>query len=37
MTKIVDPPHVMSMADRITYGVVVGVVVLGVIAFYFLQ
>ena len=37
MTKIIAPPHTMSMADRITYGVVAGVIVLGVLAFFFLQ
>ncbi len=37
MTKITAPPQSMSMADRITYGVVAGVVLLGVIAFIFLQ
>jgi len=37
MTKIIDPPYVMSMADRVTYGMVAGIVVLGVLAFVFLQ
>jgi hypothetical protein len=37
MTKFVAPPSSMSMADRVTYGVVAGVVVLGVLAFIFLQ
>ncbi len=37
MTKIIDPPYVMSMADRVTYGMVGGVFVLGVLAFIFLQ
>lgn len=37
MTKIIDPPYVMSMADRVTYGMVAGIVVLGVLAFIFLQ
>jgi hypothetical protein len=37
MTKIIAPPHTMSMADRVTYGVVAGVVVLGILAFMFLQ
>ena len=37
MTKIIAPPHAMSMADRVTYGIVGGIVVLGVLAFIFLQ
>ncbi len=37
MTKIVAPPSAMSMADRVTYGVVAGVIVLGILAFFFLQ
>jgi hypothetical protein len=37
MTKIIAPPHTMSMADRVTYGIVAGVVVLGILAFIFLQ
>lgn len=37
MTKIIDPPYVMSMADRVTYGIVAGIVLLGVVAFIFLQ
>jgi hypothetical protein len=37
MTKIVAPPSAMSMADRVTYGIVIGVIVLGVLAFVFLQ
>jgi len=37
MTKAVAPPTAMSMSDKVTYGVVVGVVVLGVLAFIFLQ
>jgi hypothetical protein len=37
MTKIVAPPSTMSMADRVTYGIVAGVIVLGVLAFIFLQ
>jgi hypothetical protein len=37
MTKIIDPPYVMSMADRVTYGIVAGIVLLGVLAFIFLQ
>jgi len=37
MTKIIAPPHVMSMADRVTYVIVGGIVVLGVLAFVFLQ
>ena len=37
MTKFVAPPSAMSMADKVTYGVVAGVVVLGVLAFIFLQ
>jgi hypothetical protein len=37
MTKIVAPPYVMSMADRVTYGMVAGIFVLGVLAFIFLQ
>ncbi len=37
MTKFVAPPTAMSMADRVTYGIVAGVIVLGVLAFIFLQ
>jgi hypothetical protein len=37
MTKTVAPPTAMSMADRVTYGIVIGVVLLGVLAFIFLQ
>jgi hypothetical protein len=37
MTKIVDPPYTMSMADRVTYGIVIGVILFGVLAFFFLQ
>jgi hypothetical protein len=37
MTKIVAPPHPMSMADRITYVIVAGIFVLAVFAFIFLQ
>jgi hypothetical protein len=37
MTKTVAPSTAMSMADKVTYGVVAGVVVLGVLAFIFLQ
>jgi hypothetical protein len=37
MTKIVAPPAGMSMADKVTYGVVAGVVLLGILAFFFLQ
>jgi hypothetical protein len=37
MTKTVAPPTAMSMADKVTYGVVAGVIVLGVLAFIFLQ
>ena len=37
MTKIVAPPHAMNMADRVTYVIVGGIVVLGVLAFIFLQ
>jgi hypothetical protein len=37
MTKIIAPPHAMSMADRVTYGVIAGVFVLAVFAFVFLQ
>jgi hypothetical protein len=37
MTKIITPPYVMSMADRVTYFIVGGVFVLAVLAFIFLQ
>jgi hypothetical protein len=37
MTKIISPPHAMSMADRVTYVVVAGIFVLAVFAFVFLQ
>ena len=37
MTKTVAPPTAMSMADKVTYGIVAGVVLLGIVAFYFLQ
>jgi hypothetical protein len=37
MTKIIAPPHAMSMADRVTYVVVAGIFVLAVFAFVFLQ
>ena len=37
MTKIIAPPYVMSMADRVTYVIVGGIVVLGILAFIFLQ
>jgi hypothetical protein len=37
MTKIIAPPHTMSMADRVTYVVVAGIFVLAVFAFVFLQ
>lgn len=37
MTKIVDPPHAMSMADRVTYILVAGIFALAVFAFVFLQ
>ena len=37
MTKIIAPPHAMSMADRVTYVVIAGIFVLAVFAFIFLQ
>jgi hypothetical protein len=37
MTKTIAPPTAMSMADKVTYGVVAGIVVLGILAFIFLQ
>ncbi len=37
MTKTVAPPTAMSMADKVTYGIVAGVIVLGILAFVFLQ
>ena len=37
MTKTVAPSTAMSMADKVTYGIVAGVVLLGIVAFYFLQ
>ena len=37
MTKAVAPSTAMSMADKVTYGIVAGVVLLGIVAFYFLQ
>jgi hypothetical protein len=32
-----EPPYIMSTADRVTYGVVAGVIGLAVFAFLFLQ
>lgn len=37
MTKTHTPPTGMSMADKVTYGVVAGVIGLGILAFIFLQ
>ena len=37
MTKIVDPPYVTSMADKVTYVIVAGIFALAVFAFIFLQ
>ena len=37
MTKNIEPPHKMNMADRVTYGIVAGVLVLGIVAVIFLQ
>jgi hypothetical protein len=37
MTKIVAPPYVTSMADKVTYVIVAGIFVLAVFAFIFLQ
>jgi hypothetical protein len=37
MTRIVAPSEAMSMADKVTYGIVAAVVGLGILAFIFLQ
>jgi hypothetical protein len=37
MTKTIAPSTGMSMADKVTYGIVAGVVGLGILAFMFLQ
>ena len=37
MTKDVIPPYKRSVADTVTYGIVGGIFVLGVLAFIFLQ
>ena len=37
MTKTAAPSEAMSMADKVTYGIVAAVVVLGILAFSFLQ
>jgi hypothetical protein len=37
MTEIVEPPYNRSVADTVTYAIVGGIFVLGVLAFIFLQ
>jgi hypothetical protein len=37
MTKTAAPSTAMSMADKVTYAIVAGVVGLGILAFIFLQ
>ena len=37
MTKIIAPPHAMSMADRVTYVGIAGIIVLAIFAFVFWQ
>jgi len=37
MTKTAAPDTAMSIADKVTYGIVAAVVGLGILAFFFLQ
>jgi hypothetical protein len=37
MKKIAEPAHVMNTADRVTYGIVAGVILLAIFAMIFLQ